>query len=58
MSNRNYTDFLKCSKETKDQIMNDCVAEYLKHHPEHDGLKITQGFMLKRLSEYYLGDNF
>ncbi len=51
---RNYTDSMKCSKETKDLIMNDCVKEFISHHREFEGMKITHGFMLKKIAEYYL----
>lgn len=54
MGEKNYTDIMKCSKETKDLIMINCKDDFLEHHPEFKGVNITQGFMLKKIAEYYL----
>ena len=54
MGVRNYTVHLTCSKETKDLILNNCVEEFVKHHKEFRGMKISQGLILKKIAEYYL----
>ncbi len=45
---------LTCSSETKDLILNECVNEFLKHHKDFEGMNVSQGFILKRIAEYYL----
>jgi hypothetical protein len=54
MSVQNYTERMSCSKETKDRILNDCKREYLKNHPEMRGIPLSQGFLLDKISRYYL----
>jgi len=51
---RNYTERLSCSKETKDLIMKQCVNEFLKHHKDFKGKHITEGHILKQIADYYL----
>lgn len=51
---RNYTDLLRCSKETKERIMKDCVLEFKSHHPDFADQKISQGFILNKISRFYL----
>ena len=50
----NYTEMLRCSKKTKALIMTDCKKEFLKHHPELIGTKITQGQILIQIAIFYL----
>ncbi len=45
---------LTCSQETKDLILNECAEEFIKHHPELNGMKVSQGFILKKITEFYL----
>ena len=52
---RNYADTMHCGTETKRFIMEECVEEFLKHHPEMKEMNITQGFMLDKIAKYYLG---
>ncbi len=54
INSRLYIDKLSCSKATKKLIMKDCVKEFLKHHPELHGLKITQNMMLTQIAKFYL----
>lgn len=54
---KSYRSHLLCSKEIKMMIMKQCVDEFLRHHPEMVGIKISQGFMLRRLALYYLGES-
>lgn len=54
MGERNYTEIMKCSIETKEKIMIACKDDFLDHHPEFNSVKISQGFMLKTLADYYL----
>ncbi len=51
---KNYTERLTCSKETKKRILKDCVDEYLKWHPEMKGVLITQGFILEKMVDFFL----
>ena len=45
---------LNCSQETKDLIMNDCIAAFIEENPKLKGIKITQNLILTRLAAYYL----
>lgn len=40
--------------ELYDKIMVHCKNEFLKHHPEFQGMVLTRKFMLQKLAEYYL----
>ncbi len=53
---RSYIEHLTCSRETKTLLMTACVDAYLKVHPEMQDVKLTHGFMLKKLVEFYLQD--
>lgn len=48
---------LTCSEETKNLILNDCVDEFMKHHKDFNGMVVSQGFILKKLAEYYLEEH-
>lgn len=54
MGDRNYGVHMTCSEETRDLIMQDCLNDFLTHHPEFKGMKLSQGFMLKKIAETYL----
>ena len=45
---------MTCTRNTRDSIMKECVEEFLRHHPEMRGMKITQSFMLEKLRLFYL----
>lgn len=45
---------LTVSKNTKNLIMNECKGEFLKHHPEIKGMKITENFIVRQIAEFYL----
>ena len=51
---KKYCERLCCSTETKNMIMTDCVEEFLSHHPELAGMKITQDFILRKIIDFYL----
>jgi hypothetical protein len=51
---KGYTHKLCCSEETFRKIMNECVKDFLEHHPEMKGMNITQNFILLKIAEYYL----
>lgn len=55
-NNKNYNVHLTCSKATRDLILIDCVKDYIKHHPEHIGINITHGFILRQIADYYLNN--
>lgn len=54
INGKHYKIHLTCSKKTADMIMNDCIREFLAHHPDFEEMKISQGFILKKLAEHYL----
>lgn len=54
INEKKYKVHLTCSKETADAIMKNCVKEFLEHHPDFEGMKISQGFILKQIAEHYL----
>ena len=45
---------LICSPKVRDCIMIDCKREFLEHHPEFKGMRITQNFMLQKLVDFFL----
>lgn len=45
---------LLCNDEVYNLIVNDCVEEYVRNHPEMEGAKISQNHILKQLARYYL----
>lgn len=45
---------LTISSETKEKLMNECVKEFLIHHPELKGMKITEEFIARQVIEHYL----
>jgi len=51
---RHYTESLRCSKTTKKLIMLDCIEEFLLYNPDFKGMKISQGFILKKIAEHYI----
>jgi len=56
VNKKGYKERLSCSCSTKKLIMEDCVAEFLAHHPEFEGMNLMHNFMLLRLAKYYLGE--
>ncbi|MCX6709793.1 MAG: hypothetical protein NTV63_02445 [Candidatus Woesearchaeota archaeon] len=53
-SEKLYNDRISCSSKDKKRLISDCQKIYLKHHPEMSGIRLTQGFMLKKIIDYYL----
>ena len=45
---------MTCSKETKEEIMGSCIQLFLQEHPEMIGMNLSQGFILKKIKDYYL----
>ena len=35
-------------------IRTECKKEFLNNHPEMEGMKLTDAFMIKKITEYYL----
>jgi len=54
ISEKKYIEKLSCSKSTKKLIMQDCIKEFLRHHPELKGMNITQNIILRNMAEFYL----
>lgn len=54
INEKGYEETLKCSKETKDLIINNCIEEFLDHHPELKGSHVTHNQILKQIAEFYL----
>lgn len=51
---RKYSTRLSCSESTKKLIINDCVEEFIAHHPELRGINVTHNMILRQIAEYYL----
>ncbi len=45
---------LTVSESTKDMVMNECREEFIRHHPELKGMKITENFIIRQIAEFYL----
>lgn len=45
---------LVCNEEVHELITIQCVKEYLKHHPEALGSKISQNHILRQVGKFYL----
>jgi len=43
-------------EDTYNLIMGDCLNEFLEHHPDFEGMKLTQNFILKKIVDYYLNN--
>ncbi len=54
VNGKHYRIHLTCSQKTADMITTDCIREFIAHHPEFEGMKISQGFILKKIAEHYL----
>lgn len=51
---RKYSTRLSCSESTKKLIIDDCVEEFIAHHPELRGINVTHNMILRQIAEYYL----
>ena len=47
---------LAVSEETFNIVINDCITEFLKHNPKMEGLNISHDFIIRKMSQHYLGD--
>jgi hypothetical protein len=54
LSSKNYERHILCSNESKKLIEEDCKKEFLNHHPEFKGLRLSNGFILSKIIKYYL----
>jgi len=45
---------LTCSQTVYDEITINCIEEYIEHHPEMQGAKISQNHILKQISKFYM----
>lgn len=54
LNERKYSTRLACSESTKKLIMEDCIQDFLSHHPELSGINVTQNMILRQIAEYYL----
>lgn len=45
---------IACSKKVKEALMRECISVFLSHHPEFEGMNLTQNFMLQKVIEFYL----
>lgn len=57
MSTRRYCAYLTCSEETKKKLMGECVALFLKFHPDMQGVAITQGYIMEKVVDFYLKED-
>ena len=49
-----YSSRLTVSDSTKNLICNGCRKEFLIHHPEFEGMKLTENFIVRQIAEHYL----
>lgn len=42
------------SEDTKNLLLNGCKEEFLTHHPELKGMKLTENFLVRQIFEHYL----
>lgn len=54
INEKKYTEKLSCSKSTKELILNECIKEFLAHHPEMKGANVTHNMILRQIAEFYL----
>ena len=54
VNGKHYKIHLTCSPATAKMINKDCIREFVKHHPDFEEMKISQGFILKKIAEHYL----
>lgn len=47
---------LSIRPETKIKVK-ECIKEFLRHHPELDGMKISENMIVLRIAKYYLNEN-
>tara|TARA_R100001530_G_scaffold129397_1_gene99697 strand:- start:1194 stop:1409 length:216 start_codon:yes stop_codon:yes gene_type:complete len=45
---------LTVTPETKSMLKNECIEEFMIHHPELKGMNITEEFMVRQVIEHYL----
>ena len=43
---------LTVSPETKEMVMS-CINDFLEHHPEMEGMKITENFIVRQIADHY-----
>ena len=51
---KGYTDALYCSAKLKKEILEDCVREYRRVHPELAEVHVTHFMILNSMKNYYL----
>ena len=51
---KTYSVKLTVSESTKKLINEDCKEEFIKHHPELKGMKITENFIVRQIADFYL----
>ncbi len=53
-SEKSYSVKLTVSSSTKNLVVEHCIKEFLNHHPELKGMKITENFIVRQLAQFYL----
>ena len=48
------TEIIRVLVEDKERFVNQCVALFLKEHPEFKGMKLSHAFIFKKVIDYYL----
>ncbi len=51
---KTYSVKLTVSESTKKLICNECKEEFIKHHPELKGMKITENLIVRQIAEHYI----
>lgn len=45
---------LRCSKQTRKKILEECREEMIDHNKHLKGMKLNQNYLLSRIADYYL----
>lgn len=51
---KGYTEFIRVPKSSKEKLRNECRELFLKYHPEFRGFRISDGFMFKKVIDFYI----
>lgn len=51
---RTYIERIVCSPSTRKLLEKECRAEFLKHHPDMKGVRLSNDYILRRVCNYYL----
>ena len=47
-------DVIKVLAEDKQRFLDDAKDEFLKHHPDFEGMYISQSFLFRKILDHYI----